>query len=59
MLVRWQFNDGYAGKARPQYTTINDDDLAECETEEERQELIQEAVEEDFNNKGFSILETN
>ena len=40
MKVKWQVEDGYCGGLRIQITEINDQDLAECETEEERQNLI-------------------
>ncbi len=48
MIVRWEVDDGYAGKSRPQYTEIDDSELAECETQEERQQLIEDYVREDF-----------
>ena len=47
MKVYWCVEDGYVGHGR-QETRVDDDDLADCETEEERQELISEAVQEDF-----------
>ncbi|MBD3351724.1 MAG: hypothetical protein GF364_09590 [Candidatus Lokiarchaeota archaeon] len=48
MKVRWEVNDGYIGKSRPQYTIIDDDDLDECETEEDREKLIEDMIQEDF-----------
>lgn len=48
MRITWQVDDGYAGGGRPQHTDINDSDLAECETEEEKELLIREVVQEDF-----------
>ena len=51
MKFSWEIDDGYVGQRAPQYTEIDDDDLAECETEEERQELINEIVQEDFEQK--------
>lgn len=50
MLVTWEVEDGYAGKSRPKYTEIPDEELDELETEEEKMELIYQYVEEDFNN---------
>jgi len=50
MKVTWQVEDGYCGGSRPQYTEIPDDELEECETEEERNELIAQYIQEDFNN---------
>ncbi len=46
--ITWQVSDGYAGGAAPQYTTIPRDDWDACETDAERQELINYSVNEDF-----------
>lgn len=51
MKVCWQVEDGYVGPSRPQYTEVPDDELAEMETETEREELIDEYVQEDFMQK--------
>ena len=48
MRVRWQVDDGYAGESRPQYTEINDEELEDCWDDEERQALIDQYVQEDF-----------
>lgn len=48
MEVKWQVDDGYAGPARPQYTKVPDEELAECESEQEREDLINDYVSEDF-----------
>jgi len=48
MKFSWEIDDGYVGQRAPQYTEIDDDDLAECETDEERWELISDIVQEDF-----------
>ena len=48
MEVTWQVDDGYCCGSRPQYTEIDDDDLSECETDEEREKLINSAIQEDF-----------
>ena len=50
MRVTWEVEDGYVGKSRPQFTDINDEELAECETEEEKQQLINDIVQSDFEN---------
>lgn len=47
MHVRWEVEDGYAGKHRPQYTEIPDEEL-EGLTKEEREKLIEQYVQEDF-----------
>jgi len=48
MKVTWEIEDGYVGKSRPQETEIDDDELAECENEEDREELIASYIQEDF-----------
>ena len=48
MRVTWEVEDGYVGKSRPQHTEVPDDELESCETEEEKQELINDYVQEDF-----------
>lgn len=48
MKVKWHVEDGYVGKDRPQYTIIPDEDLKDCETEEERQQLINDRIQEEF-----------
>ena len=50
MKVTWEVEDGYCGKSRPHYTKIDDGDLADCETDEERERLIEETIQEDFDN---------
>jgi hypothetical protein len=49
--VEWTVDDGYAGGSRPQYTDIDDDDLDECETDEEREEFINDCIQQDFEQK--------
>ena len=48
MRVRWEVDDGYAGKSRPHYVEVDDEELAECVTEEEREALIEDYVQNDF-----------
>ena len=50
MKIIWQVDDGYVGGNRPHTTEIPDDELENCETEEERKELISEYIQDDFNN---------
>lgn len=40
MKITWQVDDGYAGGSRPKVTIIDDDELAEYETEEEKEQFI-------------------
>jgi len=56
MLVRWEVEDGYAGKHRPQWTEIPNEEL-EGLPEDEREKLIEQYVQEDFEAMiGWSIL---
>ncbi len=48
MIVTWEIDDGYAGPHRPQQTTIDDEELAECETKQDREDLIAMYIQEDF-----------
>lgn len=48
MQVKWLVEDGYVGPEAPQYTEVPDDELAECESDEEREELISSYIDEDF-----------
>ena len=48
MRVTWEVEDGYCGKSRPQHCEVDDDELAECKTEEERNKLIEETIQSDF-----------
>lgn len=48
MKISWEVEDGYVGKLRPQYTEVPDDEIAECETVEEADALIEEYVCGDF-----------
>lgn len=48
MRITWEIEDGYIGKSRPHFTEVDDEDLDECETEDEREELISEIVHQDF-----------
>jgi len=51
MKVTWEVEDGYVGPSAPQNTEVPDEELAECQTNEEREELIRDYVEEDFQEK--------
>ncbi len=48
MRIIWEVEDGYVGKSRPQHTVIPSSDLADCENEKERELLIEESIQEDF-----------
>lgn len=53
--VTWEFDDGYAGGSRPQHTYIDESDFIDCETQEEYQAIIENAIQQDFETKGYSI----
>jgi len=48
MEIVWEVDDGYSSGAAPHYTWVDDDELDEFETDEEREQLISEVVQEDF-----------
>lgn len=50
MKVHWSVCDGFVNNGT-QTTTIDDGELAECETEAEREQLIADAIQEDFAQK--------
>jgi len=59
MKITWQIDDGYfEGGSRPQYLDIDDDELEYCETEEEKENLISESIQEDFE-QHVTWVETN
>ena len=53
--VMWQVNDGYAGKSRLQETIFESHDYTKTDwkelTEEEKETILDQAVQEDFHNK--------
>jgi|GEM_PF-2356653 len=65
ITVHWQVDDGYVGKSRPQKTVITPyEDLGQEEweemTEEERDEYIEQCVQDDFDQKvSFAIDNTD
>ena len=65
ITVHWQIEDGYVGGSRPQETVIRPyEDLGQEEweemTESEREEFIQQCVQEDFEQKiTFAIERTD
>jgi len=50
MRITWQVDDGYVG-GRPQHTEIDDEELEECETEDEKRALIEDIIQEEFYQK--------
>lgn len=50
MKIRWEVEDGYAGKSRPHYTEIPDEELEDM-TDQEQEDFIEEWVSEEFAKK--------
>lgn len=48
MTFQWEVRDGYGGKSRPQYTTVDDSELLECDTIDEALQVIEDAIRDDF-----------
>lgn len=49
LIVTWKIDDGYVNNG-PHKTEIDDAELEECENDAEREILIEEAVQNDFEN---------
>lgn len=50
MKIRWEVEDGYAGKSRPHYTEIPDEELEDM-TDQEQEDFIEQWVSEEFAKK--------
>ena len=50
MRIRWEVGDGYVGKSRPHYLDIPDEEFDEM-SDEEKTDLIDDYVQQDFDNK--------
>jgi len=50
MKIKWEVDDGYAGKSRPHFFEIDDEELEEV-PEDERDDYIDDCVKEEFENK--------
>lgn len=48
MIVIWEVDDGYVGKSAPHEVEIPDDEIEECESTGEIEELIEGYVRDDF-----------
>ena len=53
--ITWYMDDGYAGGSRPQYSSVDREEYNACETELEKEKLIFEIVQQDYDQKGFYI----
>ncbi len=59
MEINWTISDGYAGGARPQKLKVSDDELLECDSVESAFDLIEGAIQEDFNQKVSPAYDSN
>lgn len=50
MEIRWEVEDGYVCKSRQHTTEIDDNEIMECDTTEEANELIESCVQDSFDN---------
>lgn len=50
MIITWTVDDEYVGNGTYE-TEIDEGDLEECETEEEKEEVIRQGIQEDFENR--------
>ena len=59
-IVEWQVSDGYSGRARPQTTEFDTDDIEGWDelSEKEKNRYIRQAVQDDFEQK-ISFIITN
>lgn len=48
MQITYHIEDGYAGGSRPHHVKVDDGDLEECETEQEKIEVIEDAIQSHF-----------
>lgn len=59
LTIKWEVEDGYVGKSRPQKTIFDTNDYTNDEeewnslSEKEKMDYISEAVQEDFDQKIF------
>ncbi len=44
----YEIEDGYIGGKRPHYVEVDDYDLENCETEKEKEDVIESAIQDHF-----------
>jgi len=57
MEISWEVEDGYCGKSRPQRTIIDDEDFEDCTTAAEVEEVINDAIQSDYDQFGWCITD--
>ena len=55
MQIMYEVEDGYAGGKRPQYIEVDDQDLEDCGSNEEREKLIDECVQAHFSERIYPV----
>ena len=48
MEVTYEAEDGYVGGSRPKYVDINDEEIKDCESDDEAMRLVEDAIQEHF-----------
>ncbi len=48
MRITWEVEDGYAGKSRPHFINIPDEEIEKCKTLEEKNEFIYQCIQDEF-----------
>ncbi len=55
MQIKYEVEDGYAGGSRYKYVEVDDEDLEQCESLEEKIKLVDEIVEQDFSQNVYPV----
>ena len=58
--ITWEVEDGYVGKSRPQHYTLTPfevEEYNECEDDEDRQDLLNQIVQDEFDNKIYPCIQ--
>ena len=59
MEINYEVEDGYCGGSRPQSVEVDDYEIIECETLSEAIILVEECVQEDFEQKVSWVFKTD
>lgn len=51
ITVRWEVEDGYVGKSRPQQFDLDLEDFNGCESQSDYELALEEAVQSEFDNR--------
>lgn len=51
LRFKWEVDDGYVGRDRPQTTSVDVSEINDCETLEEAVALVEDAIQSDFEQK--------